>query len=89
MTNLFLKNHKTKSYLKMMFLGEETDSLIHKNVSILNSSGHELQIEDLLPDEMIKDMDRLGWKIDQGMYDRLILEYNNNKPTKEQLTRWK
>lgn len=87
MISILLKDNKNKLFQEMMFLRDETELLICNNINIINRVGTErLQIEDFA-DGIAEYWEKEGYKRDNDLYDKLIIDYNqqNDKP----LTRWK
>ncbi len=87
MINILLRDNQNKLFQKMLFLREETELLICENINTINRRGHQLNINTIDIDTSLDDLERQGYKNDEGLYDRLIIEYNQ-KNTKL-LTRWK
>ena len=89
--NIMLKDNKNKVCQKMLFLREDTELLICENINTINKSEPEwfVNIEYIDPDFSTKDMEERGWKINDALYDKLILEYNNKPNIEKLLTMWK
>jgi hypothetical protein len=85
--NILLKDNRYKLMQEMLDLREETELLISGNINILNRNGADLNIESFTGTETKYWLEK-GFEIDQGLYDRLIIEHNNQKDV-ELLTRWK
>jgi hypothetical protein len=87
MISILLKDNKNKVFQEMMFLRNETELLICDNIIKINKSGTEqLQIE-TFTDGIVEYWEERGYKRDNALYDKLILEYNQQND--KQLTRWK
>ncbi len=87
MEHILLIDHDNKKCDHMQFLREDVINLIQSNVCSIQLDGRNIQIASAditFPAEYQK---RLGYEHDQGLYDKLIIEYNNNHPNKL-LTRW-
>jgi len=87
MEHILLKDWDNKTCQHMQNLREEVINLIHHNVCELQRDGRNIAVESAditYPADGIK---RLGLEHDQGLYDRLIIEYNQKHPDKL-LERW-
>ena len=87
MINILLKDFNNKLMQEMCHLREETELLICENINFLNKNGYDLNIETLSGKETEYWRER-GFSVDNSLYDKLILEYNQ-KENVELLTRWK
>lgn len=88
--NILLRNNKDKICQKMLSLREETELLICENINTINGENTYLNINTIDFDFSTSDLERQGWKVDNGLYDKLIIEYNNNQTDKNKLlTFWK
>lgn len=87
MLNILLSDNKDKVFQKMLFLREETELLICKNINKINETGHRLTINSIDIDTPVDSLEKQGYKNDESLYDRLIIEYNQQN--KDLLTRWK
>ncbi len=74
----------------MLSLREETELLICKNINSINhkNANADLNINTIDFGFSVKDLENEGWTIDDGLYERLIIKYNNSPDVKELLTRW-
>jgi len=87
MISIILKDNANKLFQEMMFLRDETEGLICDNIITINKTGtRQLQIETHV-DGIAEYWEQRGYKRDNALYDKLIIEYNqqNGKP----LVRWK
>lgn len=87
MEHIVLIDHNNKKCEYMQSLREDVINLIQSNVCTIQLDNRNIQIASAdvtFPTEYIK---KLGYEHDQGLYDKLIIEYNNNHPDKL-LTRW-
>ena len=87
MINILLRDNKSKLFQKMLFLSEETELLICKNINAINKSGHQLNINTIDSGTPLEDLEKQGYKNDEALYDKVIIEYNQQN--KDLLTRWK
>jgi hypothetical protein len=87
MQNILLRDNKNKFFQKMLFLRNETEMPITENVIKINKTGHQLNINDINIDTSTEELEKQGYKNDEALYDKLIIEYNQNN--KDLLTRWK
>jgi hypothetical protein len=71
----------------MLFLREETELLICDNINKLNKTGHQLNINTIDLNSSFEELERQGYRNDDALYDRLIIEYNQQNT--DLLTRWK
>lgn len=87
MISILLKDKKNKVFQEMMFLKNETELLICDNINQINKEATEqLQIE-TFADGIVEYWENRGYKRDNALYDKLIIEYNQRND--KQLTRWK
>lgn len=87
--NILLKDNKNKLFQKMLFLREETELLICENINTINKKVVFLNIHSIDIDSPMTELEKNGWKEDNGLYDKLIIEYNNSAEREKLLTRWK
>jgi len=87
MINILLRDNKNKLFQKMLFLSEETELLICKNINTINKSGYQLNINTIDIGTPLEELEKQGYKNDEALYDKLIIEYNQQN--KDLLTRWK
>jgi hypothetical protein len=86
--NIVLKDCKKRIYFPMLFLRPETEDLIMDNINTINRiTGSLLQISNIEPDNDYSQWERQGWKLDQGLYEVAIIEYNQSHTPL--LIRWK
>jgi len=72
----------------MLSLSDETELLICDNINTINKTGHLLQINSIDFNFSTSEIEKYGWKVDNGLYDKLIIEYNNRVDKEKLLTRW-
>jgi hypothetical protein len=82
---ILLKDHKNRLIQEMNHLTDKTELLISENVVKMNSKGFNLNIE-TLTEEVTEYWIEQGYKHDNALYERLILEYNQNND--DLLPRW-
>ena len=87
MINILLRDNKNKLFQKMLFLKDETELLICKNINKINTTGHQLNISTIDISSSFEELEKQGYRNDDGLYDRLIIEYNQQNT--DLLTRWK
>lgn len=85
--NIILKDNGRKLYEPMLSLRDEIEALINKNVNTLNKSGKNLMVHDYA-EKFIEELKKDGWKLEIGLHEKLINEYNNNPNNKVLLDRW-
>ena len=86
MIHIIIKDNKNKVFEILKNLREETELLICQNINTINGTTPNIQIETYVDDIATYWIGK-GYTIDQSLYDRLILDYNQqNTPL---LTRWK
>ncbi|EKT4500011.1 hypothetical protein SL054_002492 [Flavobacterium psychrophilum] len=86
MIHIIIKDNKNKVFEILKNLREETELLICQNINTINGTTPNIQIETYVDDIETYWIGK-GYTIDQSLYDRLILDYNQqNTPL---LTRWK
>jgi hypothetical protein len=74
--NIIIKDLQKKTYEPMLFLRPEIERLITENVISIIRTGKQLQICDIATDFDFQPLEKEGWKPDQGLYEKAILEYN-------------
>lgn len=87
MISIILKDNTNKLFQEMMFLRDDTELLICENINTINRAGTpQFQIE-THADGIAEYWEKRGYKRDNGLYDKIIIDYNqqNEKP----LVRWK
>lgn len=86
MIHIIIKDNKNKVFEILKNLREETELLICQNINTINGTTPNIQIETYVDDIETYWIEK-GYTIEQSLYDRLILDYNQkNTPL---LTRWK
>ena len=87
MISIIVKDNKEKVFEVLMHLRDETELLICGNINQINrKTNRDLQIETY--SEGIEEYwTKRGYQRSQGLYDKLIIEYNQNN--EDLLTRWK
>lgn len=87
MISILVKDNQNKEFEVLMHLGDETELLICGNINHINRKmNRKLQVEtyaDGIEEYWIK----RGYTRNQGLYDKLIMEYN--QAYEDLLTRWK
>lgn len=87
--NILLQDNKNRLCQKMCFLRDETESLIYDNINTINRIELNLALSSIDINFSTSDLEKQGWKVDEGLYDKLIIEYNNRSDKEKLLTRWK
>ncbi|RLD53914.1 MAG: hypothetical protein DRJ05_15625 [Bacteroidetes bacterium] len=77
MINIIIKDYVNKLMQEFHHLKEETELLINDNKNKINMKDYHLSVE-TLTDGTTKYWINQGYKIDNSLYDRLIIEYNQN-----------
>jgi len=75
----------------MLFLREDTELLICENVIAINKKDEDacININTIDIDFLTLDLENQGWKIDDGLYEKLIIEYNSRNDIESLLKRWR
>lgn len=87
--NILLFDEKNKLCQKMLSLREDTELLICNNINTINGDKPYLMIRTIDYDFSTFELENKGWKTDDGLYDKLIINYNNSKDRIKILTRWR
>jgi hypothetical protein len=87
--NILLKDNKNNICQKMLSLREETELLICENINTINKKELFLSIKTIDFGYSTLDLEHQGWKVDDGLYDKLIIEYNNSSEKEKLLKFWK
>lgn len=85
--HLLLKDTRTMTCQHMRDLSQEMDDLIATNVVAMQNSNMLILVETVTFDFPKEIMTSQGWKFDDGLYEKLLIEYATN--TGKILTRWK
>ena len=88
LTNIILRDNRNKKYQKINQIREETELLIYNNINVLNKEDPFLTISSIEFNQPTVDLDNSGWKEEDGLYDELIIEYNNNPNSSGLLKMW-
>lgn len=86
MISILLKDFQKKLMQEMLHLRDETELLICQNIRKIDKDGNQLNIE-TLAEGVTEYWIKRGFILDNSLYDRLIIEYNQNNA--DVLTRWK
>jgi hypothetical protein len=87
MISILLKDNKNSLMQEMLHLREDTELLICDNINTINKDGeHQLNIETLAEGTTDYWLKR-GYKTDNSLYDKLIIDYNQTHT--DLLTRWR
>jgi len=75
--NIVVKNHRKKLYSRMFDLREEVELLISQNINKMNEIEEMKlqQIQFIDRNENMVELNKMGWTEDQGLYDKLVFEY--------------
>lgn len=74
--NLVIKDYSSKTYDVMLDLRENTHNLITENVCKMQRQDFDINIHLIERILKIDELENKGWKKHQGLYDKLIMEYN-------------
>ncbi|OAE90540.1 hypothetical protein FPG87_02735 [Flavobacterium psychrophilum] len=87
MISIILKDNKNKLFEVIRDLREETELLICNNIITINNNINQTLSIETFVEGIDKYWVEKGYNSEPGLYDKLIIEYNqNNTPL---LTRWK
>ena len=88
--NILIRDSRNKICSKMLSLREETELFISGNVNAINQKNNnaDISINTIEIGFSTKGLENQGWTIDDGLYDKLIIQYNSNANGKTLLTRW-
>lgn len=86
MISILLKDNKNNLMQEMLHLRNETELLICNNIIKINKDGHQFNIE-TIADGTTDYWLKKGYKIDNSLYDSLIIRYNQTHT--DLLPRWK
>jgi hypothetical protein len=88
--NILLRDNRNKICSKILSLREETELLISGNINAINqkNGNADININTIDFGFSTKDLENQGWTIDDGLYDKLIIQYNSKANGKALLTRW-
>lgn len=91
MISIILKDNYNKKYEIFMHLRDETELNISDNIIKYNEKYPDefINIETITSRDDIKGTQIEFWEEDQGLYDRIIIKYNNDISNLNLLTRWK
>lgn len=84
--HLLLKDTKNRLCQYMGFVGQDIDNLLTNNVAEMQNVGIEVLIETLDKHYSSDELSKMGWKSDQGLYDKLLMDYT--KIANKMLNRW-
>lgn len=89
--NILLRDNHNKICQKMNSLREETELLISVNINIINKKNGNANININTIDfgYSTKALVTAGWLVDDGLYDKLIIQYNQDPDTNIILERWR
>lgn len=87
MTMLLIEDSKNKVFNIIANLSEERELHIRNNIIELNKAGLQYTVYLWDVSDSTIPLENKGYKEDQGLYDRRIIEYNNNT-TGSLLTAW-
>lgn len=87
--NILLRDNCNKICQKMLSLKEETELLICNNINAINKKNGtaNLKINTIDFNFSTNELVNEGWRFDDGLYDRLIIQYNQD-PDTDKLKRW-
>lgn len=86
MASILLEDLTNKLFQKIANLSEERELHIRKNINELNKIGGQYTVYPWEFGDSTISLENKGYKEDQGLYDRRIIEYNNT--TGDLLTAW-
>lgn len=75
--NVIIKDHRTKTYEKILNIRKETEEHISKNIVEIQNSGIDVNMHFIDNDYSNEETEKSDWKIKDGLYDSLIIEYNS------------
>ena len=84
MIYIIIRDIRNKEF-DTMNVDNYTESKITNNVSTLIKEGFDVNMQTIVADFSNNDLEQQGWKKVQSLYDKLIIEYNNNQNTKKLL----
>jgi hypothetical protein len=80
MIRLLIEDSKNKVFNIIANLSEERELHIRNNIIELNKAGLQYTVYFWDASDSIIQFENKGYKEDQGLYDRRIIEYNINNP---------
>lgn len=87
MISIIVKDNKEKVFEVLLHLRDDTELLICENINQINRiMNRQLQIE-TYADGIEEYWTERGYQRSQGLYDKIVLEYN--QANEDLLTRWK
>jgi hypothetical protein len=87
MIHILLKDNRNRLFQKMLYLRVDTEVLICSNINTINKSGHQLNINTIDIETSVEYWEKQGYKNDEALYDKLIIEYNQQN--NDLLTGWR
>ena len=84
--HLLLKDIQNYTCQYMGYVGEDIDNLLTNNVVEMLNAQMNVQIETLDKHYSATELERNGWKHDQSLYDKLLIDYTVR--TNKILKRW-
>lgn len=75
--NIIIYDHKNKKYEKHMFISGDMENHITNNIAELQLSNFDVNMHSISDDFSTKELELKGYKNKQGLYEILILEFNN------------
>ncbi|MCC9017906.1 MULTISPECIES: hypothetical protein [Flavobacterium] len=80
MISILLEDFTNKLFQKLANLSEERELHIRNNIIVLNKVKPQYTVYYFGVNNSIADLEKKGYKEDQGLYDRRIIDYNNDNP---------
>jgi len=80
MISILLEDSKNKLFHIISNLSEERELHIRNNIIVLNNVGYQYTVYFWDTNDTTTNLIKKGYKEDQGLYDRRIIEYNNANP---------
>jgi hypothetical protein len=76
--NVIINDHRNRTCEKILNIRGETEELITNNIAEIQKTGIDVNMFSISNNFTNEEIEKSGWKIKEGLYDSLIIEYNNN-----------